>query len=119
MKHRLAIATVVSILTGASTFAADQKTVTGWVLDSACAITNGLKKPISADCAVACAKKGSPLVILQNDGTIYWPIADSMPAEGQNERLLPFAGKRVTATGKAYKQGGSNAIVIDKIAEAK
>jgi len=119
MKQRRAIATIVSILAGASAFAADQKTVTGWVLDSACAITKGLKKPISADCAVACAKKGSPLVILQSDGTIYWPIADSMPADGQNERLLPFAGKRVTVTGKAYKQGGSNAIVIDKIAEAK
>ncbi len=119
MKHRLAIATIATLLASACVFAADQKTVTGWVLDSACAITKGLKKPISADCAVACAKKGSPLVILQDDGTIYWPIADAMPAEGQNERLLPFAGKRVTATGKAYKQGGSNAIVIDKIAEAK
>jgi hypothetical protein len=42
-----------------------------------------------------------------------------MPAEGQNERLLPFAGKRVTVTGKVYKQGGSDAIVIDKMADAK
>jgi hypothetical protein len=118
MKQRLAIATVLGILTSATGFAAEQKTVTGWVLDSACAITKGLKRPISADCAVACAKRGSPLVILQDNGSIYWPIADTMPAEGQNERLLPFAGKRVTVTGKAYQQGGSNAIVIEKIAEA-
>ena len=67
---------------------------------------------------MACAKKGSPLVILMDNGLIYWPIADTMPAEGQNERLLPFAGKRVTVTGKLYKQGGSNSIVIGKIAEA-
>jgi hypothetical protein len=106
------------MLTIAHAFAAEQKTITGWVLDSACAITKGLKKPISADCAVACAKKGSPLVILLDNGSIYWPIADSMPAEGQNERLLPFAGKRVTASGKVYKQGGSQSIVIEKIAEA-
>ena len=119
MKHRIAIATVAGILATASGFAAEQKTVTGWVLDSACAITKGLKKPISAECAVACAKKGSPLVILLDNGSIYWPIADTMPAEGQNERLLPFAGKRVTVTGKVYKQGGSDAIVIDKIADAK
>jgi hypothetical protein len=79
----------------------------------------GAEKPISADCAVACAKKGSPLVILLDNGSIYWPIADTMPAEGQNERLLPFAGKRVTVTGKVYKQGGSDAIVIDKMADAK
>jgi hypothetical protein len=118
MRHRFAIATVLCVMLSASAVAAEEKTVTGWVLDSACAITKGLKKPISSECAVACAKKGSPLVILQDNGVIYWPIAESMPAEGQNERLLPFAGKRVTATGKTYKQGGSNAIVIEKIAEA-
>ena len=118
MKQRLAFVTVLGILAGASGMAAEQKTVTGWVLDSACAITKGLKKPISAECAVACAKKGSPLVILEDNGTIFWPIADTMPAEGQNERLLPFAGKRVTVTGKTYKQGGSNSIVIEKVAEA-
>jgi hypothetical protein len=118
MRNRFAIATVLGVMLSASAVAAEEKTVTGWVLDSACAITKGLKKPISSECAVSCAKKGSPLVILQDNGVIYWPIAESMPAEGQNERLLPFAGKRVTATGKAYKQGGSNSIVIEKIAEA-
>jgi hypothetical protein len=118
MKHRLAVVAVIGMVVSASGFAADQKTVTGWVLDSACAFTKGLKKPISADCAVACAKNGSPLVILQDDGSIYWPIAETMPAEGQNKRLMPFAGKRVTATGKTYARGGSTAIVIDTIVEA-
>ena len=118
MKPRLAIAAVLCVLISVYAFAADQKTITGWVLDSACAFTKGLTKPISSDCAVACAKKGSPLVILQDDGSVYWPIAETMPAEGQNKRLMPFAGKRVTATGKTYVRGGSNAIVIDKIAEA-
>ena len=93
-------------------------TVTGWVLDSACAFTKGLTKPISRECALACAKAGSPLVILASDGTIYWPIADSMPAAGQNSRLEPYAGKQVTASGKAYKRAGSTALVIEKIQEA-
>jgi len=112
MKLRLAIAVVLLSVS------ASAETITGWVLDSACAITKGLKKPISSECAVACAKKGSPLAILLDNGTLYWPIADTMPADGQNERLLPFAGKRVTVSGKIYKQGGSNSIVIEKIAEA-
>jgi hypothetical protein len=118
MKQPLAFAALLGIVISASVIAADQKTVTGWVLDSACAFTKGLTKPISADCAISCAKNGSPLVILQDDGSIYWPIAEAMPAEGQNKRLMPFAGKRVTATGKVYLRGGSTAIVIDKIAEA-
>jgi hypothetical protein len=91
-------------------------TVNGYVLDSACAFTKGLKKPVSAQCAQACAKAGSPLVILSDKGNIYWPIADTTPSSGQNEKLLPFAGQRVTASGKAYERGGSTAIVIEKIA---
>lgn len=94
-------------------------TVNGYVLDSACAFTKGLSKPISEQCAQACAKAGSPLVILAPDGTIYWPIADTTPSSGQNEKLLPFAGQKVTASGKAYTRGGSTAIVIEKIASEK
>jgi hypothetical protein len=90
--------------------------VNGYVLDSACAFTKDLKKPISAQCAQACARAGSPLVILGDNGTIYWPIADTTPSTGQNERLLPFAGQRVTASGKTYARGGSTAMVIEKIA---
>ena len=90
-------------------------TVKGYVLDSACAFTKGLKKPISGQCAIACAKAGSPLVILTDNGTIYWPIADTTPSSGQNEKLLPFAGQKVSASGKAFQRGGSSALVIEKI----
>jgi|ERR1035437_2608282 hypothetical protein len=93
----------------------EQVSIKGWVLDSACAITKGLDKPISRDCALKCAKAGSPLVILADDGNIYWPISGKTPSSGQNERLLPFAGGRVMATGKAYVRGGSHAIVLEKI----
>jgi len=101
---------------------AKTETVKGYVLDSACAFTKGLEKPISRDCALACAKAGSPLVILTANGTIYWPIADTTPSSNQNEKLLPFAGQKVTATGKVFERGGSRAFVIEKIepqAEAK
>ncbi len=93
--------------------------VKGYVLDSACAFTKGLKKPISAECATACAKAGSPLVILTDSGTIYWPIADTTPSSGQNDRLLPFAGQKVTASGKVFERGGSTALVIEKIEAQK
>jgi hypothetical protein len=92
-------------------------TVKGYVLDSACAFTKGLSKPISADCARACARAGSPLVILEND-TIYWPIADTTPSSGQNDKLIPFAGQKVTATGKVFQRGGSSALVVETIEAA-
>ena len=100
-------------------FAAEQTskttTVKGYVLDSACAFTKGLKKPISAECATACAKGGSPLVILTTAGEIYWPISGDTPSTEQNSKLLPFAGQKVTATGKVFKRGGSEALVIDHV----
>jgi hypothetical protein len=90
-------------------------TVKGYVLDSACAFTKGLSKPISKQCATSCANAGSQLVILTDDGTIYWPIADTTPSSGQNPKLLPFAGDKVIVRGKVYQRGGSKAIVIEKI----
>lgn len=90
-------------------------TVKGYVLDSACAFTKDLSKPISKQCAISCANAGSPLVILADDGTIYWPIAGTTPSSGQNPKLLPFAGDKVIASGKVYQRGGSKAIVIEKI----
>jgi hypothetical protein len=118
VKSLLAVALVAGVLawsndTGKSTI------VKGYVLDSACAFTKGLKKPISPECATACAKAGSPLVILTDSGTIYWPIADTTPSSGQNDRLLPFAGQKVTASGKVFERGGSTAIVIEKIEAQK
>src|SRR6476660_9388654 len=117
-KISLAMALAVALLAW-SADTGKSATVKGYVLDSACAFTKGLKKPISADCATACAKAGSPLVILTDNGTIYWPIADTTPSSGQNDRLLPFAGQKVTATGKVFERGGSSALVIEKIEAQK
>ena len=94
-------------------------TIEGYVLDSACAFVRDVKKPLGGgQCAIDCAKAGSPLVVLTDDGKIYWPISDAMPAVGQNARLMEFAGKRVVAKGTVYERGGSLAMVIEKI-EAK
>ncbi len=119
MKLRNVVNVTLPLILAIAVFAAEDSaksvTVKGYVLDSACAFTKGLKKPISAECAVACAKAGSPLVILAPSGTIYWPIADSTPSSSQNDKLLPFAGKQVTVSGKVFERGGSKAIVISKI----
>lgn len=120
MKLRMASKLVFAVVLMAAVVAAGYDagkpiTVKGYVLDSACAFTKGLKQPISKDCAIACAKAGSPLVILTDDGKIYWPIADTTPSSGQNDKLMPFAGDRVSVTGKVFQRGGSSAIVLEKI----
>src|SRR5262245_33043477 len=93
--------------------------IEGYVIDSACTYVKNLDKPISGDCAKACAAGGSPLVILASDGKIYWPIDEAMPAKGQNEKLLPHAGEKVEVTGKVFNRGGSRAIVIESVKPVK
>ena len=125
MNFRTAVKVWIPMLLAVAVFAfateqsAKTVTVKGYVLDSACAFTKGLKKPISSECAIACAKAGSPLVILAPSGVIYWPIADTTPSSSQNNKLLPYAGKNVVASGKVFERGGSKAIVISKIDAAK
>ena len=119
MNFRIALRFALPLVLVLGVFAAEESvkttTVKGYVLDSACAFTKSLKKPVSSECAIACAKNGSPLVIMSPSGTIYWPIADTTPSSSQNDKLLPFAGQKVTASGKVFARGGSMAIVISKI----
>lgn len=117
LKRWLAFMFLVAVV--AVSLVADEKpveiTLHGYVLDSACAFTKGLHKPISETCARQCAQAGSPLVVLSDAGDVYWPISEKTPAEGQNGKLMPFAGKRVTVTGRVYSRGGSKAIAIRTI----
>ena len=93
--------------------------VTGYVIDSSCVYSKHLTKPTSNACAIACAKGGSPLVLLADDGTVYLPIDTAVPAQAQNPKLMKFAGERVTATGKVFELHGSKAINIATIEKEK
>jgi hypothetical protein len=115
----LSVALLATFAAGMLRGAGKHETLQGYVIDSSCTFTKDLKKPLSPECAVACAKSGSPLVIQADDGTVYWPISGIQPAKGQNDRLLPFAGKWVTVSGTVYEKGGSRAMVIEKIEGAR
>ena len=66
----------------------------------------------------ACAKNGSPLVVLRDDGTIFMPIDNKTPAASVNPKLMPFAGQRVSIQGEDYVRNGAHALVIESIAPA-
>lgn len=96
-------------------------TVEGLVRDIACPIQNleATATDLSMKCLLACARKGSPLVILTNNGEMYLPISAKMPDEDQRPALMPFLGKYVQATGTVYERNGTRAIVISEIKELK
>jgi hypothetical protein len=97
--------------------AAHESTIEGLVRDVACPIQNpaATATRFNLQCAIECAKNGSPLVILTRKGTMYLPISESMPDKSERARLLPLIGKFVKVTGEVYERGGTHAIAIRRI----
>jgi hypothetical protein len=95
--------------------------IEGLVRDVACPMQNPKSTATNFNlaCAVACAKSGSPLIILTREGNSYFPISDQMPDPDQREKLLPFVGKFVHATGMVFERNGTRVIVIQTIHELK
>ena len=89
----------------------------GLVRDIACPIQNtkASAKNFSLDCALQCARTGSPLVIQTKGNLFYFPISDNMPDTDQRSRLMPFVGKFVKASGQVFERNGTRAIIINNI----
>jgi hypothetical protein len=96
-------------------------TIEGLVRDVACPIQNkeATATRFNLKCAQDCAKLGSPLIFLTQDGTLYTPISESMPDIDQREKLMPFLGKYVRVTGQVFERAGTHAIAIKQIEELK
>jgi hypothetical protein len=92
------------------------RTIEGLVRDIACPLqkTNSTSTSYGRDCIIQCAKAGSPLGILTDDGTVYVPVTETMPDIGQNQ-LKSFVGDRVKAIGKVFERNGAHAIEISEI----
>jgi hypothetical protein len=96
-------------------------TIEGAVRDLACPIQNpaGTATSFSLKCTLDCVRHGSPIIILTKDGLIYFPISADMPDSGQREKMMPFVGKYVQATGAGFERKGTRAIAITEIKELK
>ncbi len=96
-------------------------TIKGVVRDLSCPIQNhkSTATDFNLECALACAKQGSPLIILTKSALIYIPISSSTPDVDQRQRLMPFVGKFVKVTGTVYELSGTRAIAIKTIEEDK
>jgi hypothetical protein len=101
------IALLVAAVVYGSRAPADRQTIEGLVRDISCPLQNNAATTVkfNLQCARQSIKQGSPIITLSKDGEIYIPISDSMPDKNQRERLLPFVGKYVRATGHVFERG--------------
>ncbi len=127
---RFAFATALSVLLVCPAVArqgtkmdpnAKTMTIEGAVRDLACPVQNpaGTATSFSLQCTQDCVKHGSPIIILTKTGLIYFPISADMPDSDRREKMLPFVGKYVQATGAVFERKGTRAIAITQIKELK
>ncbi len=96
-------------------------TIEGAVRDLACPVQNPAwtATSFSLKCTMDCVMHGSPIIILTKAGLIYFPISAGMPDSSQREKMMPFVGKYVQATGPVFERKGTRAIAIAQIKELK
>lgn len=95
-----------------------QMTIRGYVRDIACLMKFSDALEPTNDCALMCARAGSPLVVVTNEGTLYTPISESIPDTSMRDKLMPFVGSYVEVTGEVYERSGMKSVVIRQIQKA-
>lgn len=91
------------------------KSIVGEVVDPACWIVNGAKGEAHKECALACAKAGQVLAILERKTNKLFLIATDRPGEDPNKGVIDYCGTTVLAKGKVFTRGGFTAIQIASV----
>ena len=92
--------------------------VIGEVIDPACWVINGAKGEAHKECAIACAKAGQTLAILERKTNKVYILASERPGEDPNKSLIDYVGQAVLAKGKVYTRGGLSAIQVASVEPA-
>jgi hypothetical protein len=104
------------ILMGAiQAYAAEAVTVKGELIDTYCYGTMGAKGPSHRSCAIECVKKGIPAGLLEDGTNKVYVLLPAKDNSGLPPAVIEKMGERVTITGKAYSQGGSQFLTIESI----
>lgn len=99
---------------GFASFAQDNTSITGEVLDMNCYIGHGAHGDDHVSCATACIKGGAPMGILTSDGKVYLLVADHSKKDVYEE-VKKYAGAQVTITGTISEKDGIKGIVVSEV----
>ena len=91
------------------------RSVIGEVVDPACWIVNGAKGATHKECAIACAKAGQVLGIVESKTQKLYMVATDKPGEDPNKGLIDYVGQIVLVKGRVYSRGGATGIKITSV----
>ena len=94
------------------------KDVIGEVVDPACWIVNGAKGDTHKECAIACAKAGQTLAILERKTNKLYLLVTERPGEDPNKALIDFVGQTVLVKGKVHSRNGALGIQVASVEPA-
>jgi len=101
---------------GAPAFAKEM-TVKGQIVDQNCYMKDkartGADHGDVKDCAAMCAKKGSPMAILTEDGKLY-QLGGGLAADN-NAKIVPHVSHTVEVTGDVTEKDGKMIISADTL----
>jgi len=91
------------------------RSIVGEVVDPACWIVNGAKGAGHKECAIACAKAGQVLAIVETKSQKLFLVATDKPGEDPNKGLIDFVGQLVVVKGRVYTRGGATGIKVTSV----
>jgi hypothetical protein len=114
---RVLVGLVATLLIGMAGFAQQEKpvkTIKGEVVDLWCYMDHGARGPKHQACAVACAKMGNPIGIVDAEGNAYMAVGAGLHQPYRDELIQKMA-QNVTVKGTVVDRGGLKMIYIKSI----
>ena len=114
---KVLVGLLATLLIGIAGFAQQNKqtkTIKGEVVDLWCYMDHGARGEKHKACAVACAKMGNPIGIVDSEGNVYVAVGAGLHQPYRDE-LIEKMAQEVTATGTVVSQGGLKMIYVKSI----
>jgi hypothetical protein len=113
----LLVGLLATLLIGTAGFAQQNKqtkTIKGEVVDLWCYMDHAARGQKHKACAVACAKMGNPIGIVDAEGNVYVAVGSELH-QPDRERLIEKMAQQVTVTGTVISRGGLKMIYVKTI----
>jgi len=100
----------------AVTLAADQTvTIRGEIVDSYCYAGRGIHGSPHTACALRCAHKGMPLVLIEDGSRRVYQLMPPKDETAMPESVIASAGTVRTVTGRVFVNSGARYLTVDGI----
>ena len=94
---------------------ASEKSVTGTLEDSFCYVTMGAHGASHQKCAMGCAKKGIPVLLVEDKTEKYYVLLPPKDAQSLPDDVINKMEDQVTVTGTEYSKGGMTFLTVNSV----